>query len=158
MEVSIFKLKADLFFIGAEGERGGFNGIIHSVVNIEGGYVAVADAGASYVRLVRKYQGGGNRVHGNARSLVVISYRGDYDGYLVGGHTHIIENTECHYRAALGMVYAVYEVSDVVQIGGYFGELHRAFAVTELRKYMGGAFRNTTDVCEAMLRIAESLE
>ena len=71
-------------------------------------------------------------------------------------HVHPVKESEGHDCTALGVVYSVYDVADVMQISGDFDQLDFMFGVTESMENLGSSLRYFGYVSKAVLSIAES--
>ena len=56
---------------------------------VKGRFVTVPDTASSYVRLVRKNQGGGNGIDGNACTFVMVADGGNDIRNVFGRHTEV---------------------------------------------------------------------
>ena len=124
-------------------------------MNIEGCRIGIANTGAAHVGLVGYYESRRNLVYGNARSLVVIAYRGYDRCNILGGHAEIVKNSERHYRAALRMLYSVDEVAYIVKVARDPCKLYGVRVASDVGQYFRRRIRNLANVREAMLGEAE---
>ena len=128
------------------------HGKIHAVVNVKRGKLRLAHAGVAHVRLVRYYKRGGNRAHRHPRAFIVVTYGGNYFCYVLRIRAKAIKYPERHYRAALRVVNAVYNVAYVVHIGCYLRKLYLPLVVAQCGKYICGHVRRFANVGKAVLR------
>jgi hypothetical protein len=81
--------------------------------------------------------------------------KGVVDTNLIGGKAEVIKNSECHYSAALRMLYPIYKIAYIVQITCYSGKFNLAFAKSKFRKYFSRNGRNLGNVSKTMLGISQ---
>ena len=117
-----------------------------------------AHPGAPDIGFVGDYERSGDRGHWGCSALVVVADSGNYERYLVCRHAEVVQQTESHYRAALGVVYAVYHVADVVHICGNFSEFAGALLVAQRGQYHVCRRRSALHMRVGMLRVSDGAE
>ena len=93
----------------------------------------------------------GNRIDGEGGGIVVMADGGDDGGHVSGLHAHLVQNTEGHDGAGLGVVVAVDHVADVVHKAGDAGQLLVVLSISELGQDAGGKLGAAGDVGKAVL-------
>ena len=124
-------------------------------MDVKGGRICVADTAAANVGLVGQDQGGGDSVHRNAGTLVVVADGGDDGGHLSGIASHVVENAPGHDCTRLGMILPVHKVTDIVEIPGDFRQLHGPLVVAHGLQNISGSLRHMHHMGEAVLRKAQ---
>ena len=81
----------------------------------------------------------------------MVSDGGDDCGDVVRVSAHVVQETEGHYGTALGMVHAVYNVADVVEIACNLNQFNFMFGVAEGAQDLCGSFGNLGHMSEAVL-------
>ena len=94
------------------------------------------------------------RIKGLGGFLIVIADSGDYGADLLRRHIQIIQQTERHNCAALGMVNAVHDISDIVKIGGYHSKLGLPWVAVKSLHYHPDGGCNFFYMGKGMLGIA----
>ena len=122
------------------------DGVVDAVVDVEGRFVAVADAVAADVAFVREDQRGGKRADRHSAAFIVVADRGNDQAYLFRREIQVIQQPERHDRPRLTVVNAVNKVADVMEIAGNFYQLDHPLVVTERAQNVTGFFRHERDV------------
>jgi len=129
--------------------------IVNAVVDIEGRQGGIANAVVAHVGLVGQDQRRCHGIDGESGGFIVVADGGDDGGDLVGLGLHLVEDTEGHDSTALGVVHAIDDVADIVEIAGDLGKLCLAGGIAEGEENTLGGFGHLGDVGEAVLGIAE---
>ena len=97
-----------------------------------------------------RYKGGGG--------FVMVPDGGDNGADLLRRHTQLVQKTERHNGAALGMVRPVDDVADIVHDSGNLGKLRRALVIAQLRQNHGGYLCHLFHTGKGMLRKAQAFQ
>ena len=131
------------------------DGIVHPVMDVEGALVLVADTAAAHVGLIRQNERGGHGAYGSAGALVVVADGGDDLRDLLGGQVHVVQDAEGHDGPALGVVDAVDQVADVVEIARDLGQLHLTGGIAQGLQDIAAVLRHEAHVGKAVLGKAQ---
>ena len=126
-------------------------------MDIEGGLVVVAHATAAHIRFIRQNQ---RRRHGTDRhagALVVVTNGRRHLGDILRRHPQLVQNTERHDGAALGMIHPVDQVADVVEITRDLHQLHLPVGVAHGFENIPPRSRHPGHVGKAVFGIAQRL-
>lgn len=132
-------------------QLGTLGGIVDPVMDVEALMLLVAHPAAAHIGLVCQDQRRGNRIDGEGGGIVVVADGGDDGGHVSGLHAHLVQNTEGHDGAGLGVVVAVDHVADVVHKAGDAGQLLVVLSISELGQDAGGKLGAAGDVGKAVL-------
>lgn len=100
------------------------NGIVDAVVDIEGLDLVVAHTAAAHVAFVGYDKRGGDFADRECCAFIVVANSGDNLGDVLARHTHLVQKTEGHHGAGLGVVDSVDDIADVVHVACDTGELY----------------------------------
>ena len=130
------------------------HGEVHAVVDVERLDGRVLDAGLVHVALVGDDHGCGHIAHGRSRQDLVVSDRAEDGHELLGRHAHLVQDRKGHACADHGVVVAVDDVADVVQVPGDHAQLDLPLRHAEVLHDVAGDAADDADVPVAVLRIA----
>lgn len=143
------------FFGGGDEDFAAGGRIVHPVVDVKVLHRLVLHAAAVDVGFVGDDQRGRDFCR-RVPSLLLMVADGVHDqGALVGRHSHARQDTPGNQAAAEGVVLAVEQVADVVEITGNVGQFLRAFGVIEFFEDGSGRLPDQCGVAFAMLGIAK---
>ena len=119
----------------ADVKMGMFDGIVYPVMDVEGGNILIANPGRTHVCLVCD--------------------GGDDGGDILGVSAHRVQKAEGHESSALGVIDAVYHISDIVKIAGDTGQFGLLAAVSKFQQNTAGVLCDPGDMGKTVLREAQ---
>ncbi len=131
-----------------KGEGAFGDGEIDSIVDIEGIGIGVSDSAAADIGFIGDNQSGGDGIHGNARTFIMVTYSGNDKSEVIGRHIHFFKDTKSHEGTTLGVVNTIDEVSDIMKISGDTNEFDIMLGVIESFKDKSGIMTDDTDMSE----------